>query len=382
MKVTWYTTAPSPHIVGLLDALSEQPRVTLDVVYFFRSFGTRQWDPAVGKSKHSFLTARPSTSYYAKCEKYIRSTFMLPVLSSDIAIVSSSYFDGATYLLTRSLRKRNIPWMFFGEVSSFFSSQIVKYVRKHLVRRLLRKADGLVGVTEETVNRYRADFGYRGPSTWAPYHRDLSSFSGTPCKTSSSRVRFLVLGDLIPLKAPEIALAALAQVVGPADLHFVGDGPLCDSLILTAEHMKLDNVHFHGRVAYEDVPRYLADSEVLVFPSRSDGFGMATMEALAAGVPVIASSRVMSAIQYIKPGVNGWLFPVDDVTALAAAMQNVIDRRDQLATWSSAARETLAEYDTQRDATRLATFLFSVVAAKKAGKTSVSNEETLSNAGT
>jgi glycosyltransferase involved in cell wall biosynthesis len=182
-------------------------------------------------------------------------------------------------------------------------------------------------------------------------------------------LRFLVIGDLIPRKAPEVAVSALRQVSGPAELHFVGDGPLRGSLLAMAEHVNLDNVHFHGRIAYREVCAKLSCADVLVFPSRWDGFGMATLEALAAGLPVIASNRVMSALQYVRPGVNGWVFPVDDVAALAERMQFVIDHREDLPKWSAAALATLSEYNPMRDASRLAELLRFVSSSQKGSGT-------------
>jgi glycosyltransferase involved in cell wall biosynthesis len=84
---------------------------------------------------------------------------------------------------------------------------------------------------------------------------------------------------------------------------------------------------------------------------------MATMEALAAGLPVIASDHVMSALQYIEPGVNGWIFQVGDLKALASIMQNVVDNKQKWPEWSKAARASLSRYDPDVDAARLAGFL-------------------------
>jgi len=62
--------------------------------------------------------------------------------------------------------------------------------------------------------------------------------------------------------------------------------------------------------------------DCLILPSRLDSFGMVVVEAMAAGVPVIATSAA-GAAQAIKPGVNGWIVEPGDARALVSAMRHV-----------------------------------------------------------
>ncbi len=86
-------------------------------------------------------------------------------------------------------------------------------------------------------------------------------------------------------------------------------------------------------------------SDVFVFPSLAEGFGLVLVEALAAGLPVVAT-RVGGAEELITPGVNGFLVPPADPEALAAAILNVLTLDPTaLTAMRAAARQTAARFD-------------------------------------
>ena len=361
MKVTWYTTAPSPHLVGLLDSVSEHPQMELQVVYLYEHFGERAWSAPAGRAPHRFLIGGPTTSTVGRLRCCAAIAGIQQRDETDIAVVALSYMDPAAHLLSQRLRQATIPWVFYGEPPSVFSSRGRQWLRDMCIRKFLRSANGLIGVSERTCSRYSDHWGFKGPSTWAPYHRELSQFLRLPRRVPGEVVRFLVVGDLIPRKAPETALAAYSRLNGATELHFVGDGPLKATLRKAIGDSGAKGVSLKGRIGYGQIGEVMNSADVLVFPSRHDGFGMVTMEALAAGLPVIGSNRAMSVLQYIRPGHNGWIFPADDVDSLTTSMQYVVDNRQRLPEWSQAARDSLKEYDPRQDAERVVSFLQEVI---------------------
>ena len=107
----------------------------------------------------------------------------------------------------------------------------------------------------------------------------------------SSTLRLMTLGRLHPVKGIENLIAAL-PLLPDATLAIVGDGEAeyVRGLHLEVDRMGLRNrVQFLGRMQDEDKKRAFAGADLLVMPSHSENFGMAVAEALAHGVPVIAS---------------------------------------------------------------------------------------------
>jgi glycosyltransferase involved in cell wall biosynthesis len=102
-------------------------------------------------------------------------------------------------------------------------------------------------------------------------------------------VRVVFVGRLIGNKGPDDALAAFAEARAPgATLTFVGDGPMRRRLQSEVRLKGLgDSVRFTGHVS--DVATALASADVLVRPSRTEGQSLAVLEAMAAGVCVLAS---------------------------------------------------------------------------------------------
>lgn len=90
------------------------------------------------------------------------------------------------------------------------------------------------------------------------------------------------------------------------------------------EHNIKNYVRFYGY--QEDVRIYLQAADVLIFPSIREGLGMAALEALTTGLPVIATANRGSK-EYIKSGVNGYFVPNFDIEAYERAMRSIYEDR-------------------------------------------------------
>ena len=123
----------------------------------------------------------------------------------------------------------------------------------------------------------------------------------------------LWLGRLVPYKRPDLAIEAARRAGLP--LVVIGDGPERKRL----EDSAGPGVTFLGHAPRATVRAALADARALVFPGEED-FGIAPVEALAAGVPVVAPA-LGGVLDYLHDGVNGVLAPGQDVDDLAAALR-------------------------------------------------------------
>ncbi|MDP8962201.1 MAG: glycosyltransferase, partial [Actinomycetota bacterium] len=106
-------------------------------------------------------------------------------------------------------------------------------------------------------------------------------------------------------------------------LLMVGDGEEHDALKRQSVRLGIgDRVHITGWT--DDVHHFLAQSDIFVLPSRSEGFPLAIVEAMLAGLPVVAS-RVGGVPEAVRNGETGLLVPKDDPDRLATALQRLID---------------------------------------------------------
>ena len=137
----------------------------------------------------------------------------------------------------------------------------------------------------------------------------------------------LCLGNLYPVKGPDVLLAAWPEVLlrrPSARLVFVGDGPMQATLRQRARVLGIDDrVTFAGRRPHEEVPLWHQAANVTAIPSRSEGIPNVLLEALACGTPVVAT-RVGGIPEALPERGAGTLVPKEDPRSLAAAITDTI----------------------------------------------------------
>jgi glycosyltransferase involved in cell wall biosynthesis len=149
----------------------------------------------------------------------------------------------------------------------------------------------------------------------------------------------LTVANLRSEKAHEVLLVAAAQLRRYPYLRFLiaGDGPRAAELHALAKTLAVERqVSFLGH--REDVPALLASADAFVLPSRSEAFPNGAIEAMAAGLPVVAT-RTGGLLDLIDEGRTGLLVPPDDPGALAAAIESLVLSPARAAMLGAAARD-------------------------------------------
>lgn len=135
-------------------------------------------------------------------------------------------------------------------------------------------------------------------------------------------VRFVMTGSLLPIKRFDLVIQALGETDSlPKNIQFtiIGDGPEKEKLFRMIEKYHLsDTVHLIGEKSRDNIVYILQETDVYILSSHLETFGVAPVEALACGVPVIATDCGGSR-SYMND-FNGLLIPVDDVKAMSQAI--------------------------------------------------------------
>ena len=168
---------------------------------------------------------------------------------------------------------------------------------------------------------------------------DLSEFD-IPAESRT----VLFVGRLDPQKGPFVLLEAAEGLLATYDkLHvlLVGDGPLRDRLGAWVQERNLGaRIHFAGRQA--DVAPLLKAAVCLVLPSRWEGMPNVVLEAMAAGLPVVATD-VEGTTELIQDRQTGLLIPPDSPRELAAAVTLLLSDPEQARAMSAAAQVVVSE---------------------------------------
>lgn len=158
---------------------------------------------------------------------------------------------------------------------------------------------------------------------------------------------FLYSGRLVASKDVPTLLHAFVQVqrkLPDARLVILGSGPLGPQLAELRDRLALRTVTFKGFVQPDDLTSEFEAADVFVLPSRREPFGVVVMEAMAAGMPVIASTRVGAARDLLTESC-GIVFPVGDTDRLASAMIDLGTDAERRHAMGLAARSAVMRWD-------------------------------------
>ena len=124
-------------------------------------------------------------------------------------------------------------------------------------------------------------------------------------------------------------------------LVMVGDGPLHVELSQKIEELGLQEIVWLAGDR-GDVPSLLQTMDVFVLPSLGEGISNTVLEAMASGLPVIATA-VGGNVELVEDGFNGSLIPVGDVLALSSALVKLLQNKDERATQGVNARTRVCQ---------------------------------------
>ena len=210
-------------------------------------------------------------------------------------------------------------------------------------RELAREADLVIATCRDEVAELRAAGSPPRRVQVVPCGVDTARFERpggrelVGPRRPGCRTRLLSVGRLVPRKGVEAAVRAL-ELLPDAELVIAG-GPAAHDLDGDHEAVRLqkiavelgisDRVRLVGRVSPDDLPDLLAGSDALLATPWYEPFGIAVLEAMAAGLPVVASA-VGGMLDTVRDGVTGRLVPVDaagrvDPAELAGAVRSVVD---------------------------------------------------------
>lgn len=131
------------------------------------------------------------------------------------------------------------------------------------------------------------------------------------------KVTFVTVGQFIHRKGFDLLLDAWGKTEQKAQLYIIGGGPLEDDYLKLAEEKSLKNVHIIGFKKPNELQKYYAASDVFVFPTRTDIWGLVINEALAAALPTISSNQCTAGNELVSNDYNGYVYDCGDIDALA-----------------------------------------------------------------
>ena len=254
------------------------------------------------------------------------------------AVVCVGYADPEINQATAWALPRRVPLVTCSD--STHDDEPRSWARESFKRRVVSVFDAAL-VAGRRADDYLESLGLRSDRRFQPwdvvdnaYFERRAELSRDDEPASRERLKlppryFLCVARFIPKKNLQRLVEAYARYAAQAgheawSLVLAGTGPLESELRAGVGAAGLKRqVHFPGLLSYSDLPMYYGLASAFVLPSVSDQWGLVVNEAMAAGLPVLVSSRCGCAPDLVCEGENGFTFDPENVDSLAGHLEKV-----------------------------------------------------------
>jgi glycosyltransferase involved in cell wall biosynthesis len=237
---------------------------------------------------------------------WVRLCLQIQKIKPDI-VHSQSLMYGVPAIMTKKILK--IPYVVWGQGSDIYlPGKLLSMISKPIIQN----ADTVLALTEDMKQEIQNI--YNRETIVVPNGIDLMGFKySSRCSKERGSRTVIFVGRLHPVKGVQYLIEAMTivhQRMPDIKLIIVGDGTERSNLKRLVEELDLnDCIQFLGQVPQERIPEVMHQADVFVLPSLSEGFPVVLLEAMASGLPVIATS-VRGIPDIIGEGKNGHLVNV------------------------------------------------------------------------
>jgi len=274
----------------------------------------------------------------------------ISIFQADVVLVQYIHFCGLIGAIAARLSGKIL---IVRAVGSDLRGHSQSFMGRTAVLLTFTIASGVICVSKDLENRAQA-FGAKS-TVVIPSPLIVPRYNATNVHRKHREI--VSIARLVPVKGISYLIRAIADLKD-ASLVIIGDGPHRERLELLSRRLELcDRVFFNGWVSdRSEIWNHLNQATVFVLPSLSEGRPRVLVEAMACGLPVVATD-VGGVPEIVVDGVNGLLVPPRDPRALAKAIEYVLDDVDFQKRTSTENMKTAAEYSPPIIGSRICDYL-------------------------
>jgi glycosyltransferase involved in cell wall biosynthesis len=359
-RLALLTEIIAPYRIPVFNALAQREEIDLHVIFLAETDSTlRQWLVYKDEIRFSYQVL-PSWRRTLGKHTLLFNWGLRAALrgSSPDVIICGGYNYLASWQSQWWARSRSIPFLVWVE-STAKDLRSGSLLVESLKAKFMNSCDAFV-VAGKSSLEYVRNFGVSPEKIYtAPDAVDIDFFRRTAEMVRSSRSAqratlrlpsrfFLFVGRLVPEKGVFDLLEAYGrlapQLRSEVGLVFVGDGAARAELERCAATIAPGAIQFAGFAQREQLATYYAMAEAFVFPTHTDPWGLVVNEAMACGLPVIATSAAGCTADLVEDRWNGRVVPAGDANQLALAMQELADSADLRCVMGQRSRERIQQY--------------------------------------
>lgn len=256
----------------------------------------------------------------------IGSLLVIKKIDPDLIHIQTIFLGFAGLLIKMLIHK---PYIVYGHGSDVYLSWRFKRI---LSKYILKSADAVVALTQYMKRELQKSSNKH--IFVIPNGIILEKFDDITGNNLRDKLKLkdkkmiLFVGSLRPVKGVRYLIDAMEFLVEKnknISLVLVGDGEDRDDLKDLVKGYNLDeHVIFVGRVSDEEVPEYMAAADIFVLPSLSEGFGIVLLEAMASGLPIIATN-IAGISEMVTDGENGFLVEPKNPEEIADRIMKLLE---------------------------------------------------------
>ncbi|MBZ2174078.1 glycosyltransferase [Schnuerera sp. xch1] len=264
--------------------------------------------------------------------------------------IMHAHFAGVGYTASKLKQKTNIPFVMTEHLSSMMKPTIDNRLF-HIASRAYENTDALITVSHGLKDIIKKRF--NKDAIYIPNIVDTKLFTYSPNKENEC-FNFISIGGLIERKRMDLTIEAFASAFKNNEkvtLTIFGDGPERKKLEELIRRHNIDNkVKLMGLQSRKIISEYLKKSNYFVLASQAETFGVVYIEALASGIPVIAT-KCGGPESFVNEN-NGLMIDVNDKKQLTEAMKHMYNNMDKYDR-KSIAIETKEKFSTETIADKI-----------------------------
>lgn len=192
---------------------------------------------------------------------------------------------------------------------------------------------------------------FSSPEHWSKMHVvplgvSADDFPAKPINKAPAVFELLSVGRLVPMKGHAILLSAVAQLINqglPLKLTIIGGGPEKENLEKEIQRLGIEShINLTGPLNLPKVCEHYQKADLFIMSSFSEGIPIVLMEAMASGIPCVASA-INGIPELIRNEEEGMLVPASDISTLVATIQSLLSNPEKRVLFSKAGRKRVVE---------------------------------------
>lgn len=357
-RVLHITNIPTPYRIPQLNELQRQLAALggeLRVVFAAHTYRRRRWEVDMSQCTFAYEVLGKGIPLGRRAE---RTTFaygglyrVIRAYAPDVIIVTG-FSMAAVKVWLRSFWRRTPYLIFSGSIDH--PERLASRLRRWQRRLVVSRAAGAVAYGSR-ARAYLTGLGLPEASVSVAintvdttFFQEATEALRAAAAPADAPASLTYVGYLVPRKNVHLLIdvaAHLARTRRDFRLEIVGDGAERERLEarVRAEGME-DLVVFHGYQQKDDLPRFLARSRAFLFPTACDIWGLVLNEAMAAGVPCVASVHAGATHDLIREGETGFKADFEDVGATARRVAWLLDHPAEAAAIGQRASRFVTEH--------------------------------------